>query len=190
MGSQPVVTGQDDPTETFVNTLTTKTILASSLAVALTACGGEPQQPEPTPTATPTPVAEYDPASRDYTLAPEAQALRDEADMAAFREEYMGYRQENETAATADGDAADAATQADTDPRAGLSWADLDRNDDAHLTPGEYAIWAATVEQGNAELTDEQEKRIVDSFYYYDQNRDGELSQREFTSARRGDDLG
>ena len=77
--------------------------------------------------------------------------------------------------------------------RRDMSWSYLDRNSDGQLTVAEYAIWAIplTPEAGEeVDISEDQAERLADSFYYYDQDGDGELSQREFTSARRGDDIG
>ena len=79
-----------------------------------------------------------------------------------------------------------------------MTWSYLDRNDDGQLSVAEYAIWAiplspnneAMNDQGEPELQSETINRAADSFFYYDQDGDSYLSQREFTSARRGDRIG
>ena len=73
-----------------------KLILASSAAIALTACGSE--DVENTPVDDIDEIVdndtEYDPMTRDYTLSEEAQARRDQFDEEATAEEYGQYRDE------------------------------------------------------------------------------------------------
>ena len=191
--------------------LTTKTLFASSLALALAACGGEAEEPVEVATPEPTPTAEYDPMSRDYTLSEAAAERRAAFDADAFQTEYDGYRAEiidevdEEQAGDAnDADAGTASTTASsrdatTNMRArdDMSWSYLDRDGDGRLSVAEYAIWAIPLDPEAVKpndtapyLTAEQANKAADSFFYYDQNGDTYLSQREFTSARRGDDLG
>lgn len=82
--------------------------------------------------------------------------------------------------------------------RSNMTWSYLDRNDDGQLSVAEYAIWAIPLDPTEPEANDarppyviaEEANKAADSFFYYDQDGDTYLSQREFTSARRGDDLG
>ena len=73
-----------------------KLILASSAAIALTACGSE--DVENTPVDDIDEIVdsdtEYDPMTRDYTLSEEAQARRDQFDEEATVEDYGQYRDE------------------------------------------------------------------------------------------------
>ena len=191
--------------------LNTKTILACTLVSALAACGGEAEEPVEVATPEPTPTAEYDPLTRDYTLSESALERRAEFDVDAFQEEYSGYRdqivEENDDDAAEDSNDTDPqatpspantrSSGSNMKPREDMSWSYLDRDGDGQLSVAEYAIWAIpldpTAEKPNDAapyVTAEQANKAADSFFYYDRNGDTYLSQREFTSARRGDDLG
>lgn len=79
--------------------------------------------------------------------------------------------------------------------RSDMGWSYLDRNDDGKLSVAEYAIWAIPLDPANPKpndetkpfVTAEQANKAADSFFYYDRDGDTYLSQREFTSARRGE---
>ena len=197
----------------------TATVAAGALALALAACGNpapdadRPLDTEATPAAT---TAEYDPMTRDYTLSEEAQTRRAAADMGAMQQEYGTFRNEirdervrmgnNRDAAadmseddreemTAAAQARDSATNMRT--RANMTWGYLDRNDDDKLSVAEYAIWAipldpnatAPNDAGQPQLTADQANKAADSFFYYDADGDTYLSRREFTAARRGENI-
>lgn len=82
--------------------------------------------------------------------------------------------------------------------RGDMSWSYLDRNSDGQLSVAEYAIWAIPLDPNAPKPNDEkkpyttadQTNKAADSFFYYDTDGDTYLSQREFTSARRGDKIG
>ena len=193
--------------------------LVSGLAIALAACGDEPEAPvtEETPVET---ASEYDPMTRDYTLSEDAQTRRAEFDTDGFRTEYTGYRDEI-SAETDSEESMGAEREADMEEgqmpeagapapmpsrdantnmraRADMSWSYLDRNDDNQLSVAEYAIWAipldpnatAPNDSGTPQLTDDQINKAADSFFYYDIDGDTYLDRREFTAARRGEDVG
>lgn len=192
--------------------------LATGLALALAACGDNEAEDTPAVTQTETAavVAEFDPMTRDYTLSEDARTRRDAFDPDAFQQEYAGYRDEIGSEQVRMGDnrqsdgemtdedraEMDAASQkrdANTNMRAreNMTWSYLDRNDDGKLSVAEYAIWAIpldpTAPKPNDQppyLTADQANKAADSFFYYDQDGDTYLSQREFTSARRGDMVG
>ena len=201
-------------TETDVTTTTTKAILASSLAIALAACGSEAEEPAQNPAADAqaNAEAEYDPMTRDYALNETAAERRASFDDAAFGTEYAAYREEiiaervaeaGEATDDMDDDdraemtAASSARDAGTTMRArkDMTWPYLDRNDDNRLSVAEYAIWAipldpnapAANDSDEPQLTADQINKAADSFFYYDLDGDTYLSRREFTSARRGD---
>ncbi len=81
--------------------------------------------------------------------------------------------------------------------RSEMTWSYLDRNDDGQLSVAEYAIWAIPLDPTEPEPNDarppyvEQEEinKAADSFFYYDRDGDTYLDQREFTSARRGENF-
>lgn len=191
--------------------------LATGIALTLAACGDNDADEVETPVATETAavVAEFDPMTRDYTLSEDAQERRAGFDADAFQSEYAGYRDEigseqvrmgdnrDSNAEMTDEDRAemDAAAKArdsNTNMRAreNMTWSYLDRNDDGKLSVAEYAIWAIPLDPTKPKandqapyLTADQANKAADSFFYYDQDGDTYLSQREFTSARRGDTL-
>lgn len=197
----------------------TTTLAGCALALALTACGNpaedadRPLDTETTPAAT---TAEYDPMTRDYTLSEEAQTRRAAADMDAMQTDYGTYRDEirgeqvrmgnNRDAGVdmSDDDRAEmtAAAQArapatNMRTRANMTWGYLDRNDDDKLSVAEYAIWAipldpnasAPNDTGQPQITADQANKAADSFFYYDADGDTYLSRREFTAARRGENI-
>ncbi len=173
-----------------MKTIKANVILATGMALALAACGEKEAAEPATEQTEEVAVApqEFDPASRDYTLSAAAQERRDGFDQAAFMSEFDGYRAD--AAPKADAAGADgAATAAD---RGAMNWSSLDRDADANLTVAEYAIWAIALDPAaaDAKVTAEQAAKAADSFFYYDLDGDGFLSQREFTSARRGEDFG
>ena len=79
-----------------------------------------------------------------------------------------------------------------------MTWTYLDRNEDNQLSVAEYAIWAipldpaaeAANDSDSPQLEPDQIDKAADSFFYYDVDGDTYLSRREFTSARRGDEIG
>jgi hypothetical protein len=81
--------------------------------------------------------------------------------------------------------------------RSEMTWSYLDRNDDGQLSVAEYAIWAIPLDPTEPEPNDalppyveaEEINKAADSFFYYDRDGDTYLSQREFTSARRGENF-
>lgn len=195
------------------------TAIASTLALALAACGDDAEEPmvgsEMADVETEQ-TAEYDPMTRDYTLSEEAQARRDAFDTDAFQTEYGGYRDEitGEQVQIGAGAAPDAEMTEDdraemeaaSQPRdattnmrlrENMTWSYLDRNDDNRLSVAEYAIWAIPLDPNapkrNDEtmpyLTAEQANKAGDSFFYYDLDGDTYLDRREFTAARRGENF-
>ncbi|GMM94217.1 hypothetical protein [Qipengyuania sp. MTN3-11] len=201
---------------TFKTNLALASGLALALAACGDSNDAEPIEANPEADMAANQQAEYDPMTRDYTLSEDAQTRRDEFDGDAFQNEYSGFRDEitseqvrmgadmEAEADMTDDDRAemeaasqprDAATNMRT--RANMTWGYLDRNDDDQLSVAEYAIWAipldpnatAPNDQGQPELTADQANKAADSFFYYDIDGDTYLSRREFTSARRGEDL-
>lgn len=192
---------------------TTSLIAASSLALALAGCG-EQDAAETEEAVVAQPAAEYDPMAQDYTLSEAAAERRAEFDADAFNAEYDGYRAEvleetDEPAADASGkDTQNASPSQQAAPvrdansnmkaRADMNWSYLDRNEDGKLSVAEYAIWAVPLDPDAPKENDEtkpyvsaeQANKAADSFFYYDVNGDTYLSQREFTSARRGETIG
>ena len=192
--------------------------LATGLAMALAACGDNDAEEVPVVAETTAVVADFDPMTRDYALSEDAQTRRDEFDSDAFQSEYAGYRDEIVSEQVRMGDdsggdsgtgmseedrtemeAASQARDTSTNMRAreNMTWSYLDRNDDGQLSVAEYAIWAIPLDPTKPKandqapyLTAEQANKAADSFFYYDQDGDTYLSQREFTSARRGDMVG
>lgn len=197
----------------------TTTLAGCALALALTACGNpaedadRPLDTETTPAAT---TAEYDPMTRDFTLSEEAQTRRAAADMDAMQTDYGTYRDEirgeqvrmgnnrdagadmsddDRAEMTAAAQARDPATNMRT--RANMTCGYLDRNEDDKLSVAEYAIWAipldpnasAPNDTGQPQLTAAQTNKAADSFFYYDADGDTYLSLREFTAARRGENI-
>lgn len=79
--------------------------------------------------------------------------------------------------------------------RSDMRWSYLDRNSDGQLSVAEYAIWAVPLDPNAPKANDEtkpytsadQTNKAADSFFYYDIDGDTYLSQREFSSARRGE---
>lgn len=193
--------------------------LASGLALALAACGdndADTVEPNPEADMEANQTVEYDPMTRDYTLSEEAQERRTAFDGDAFQTEYGTYRDEITAEQVRMGNNRDGDTEmtdedreemrAASEPRdaatnmrarANMTFGYLDRNDDDQLSVAEYAIWAipldpnnqAPNDQGQPELTSEQANKAADSFFYYDIDGDTYLSRREFTSARRGENL-
>lgn len=196
-------------------TITKSALLAGSLALGLAACNDSTPAPEPSEVPVNVPRgAEYDPMTGNYTLTPEAQVRRDAMDPAAVETEYAGYRSDVMKERVRTGARTDASTEMTDDDRAELqaasqqrdsktnmrtrenmTWSYLDRNKDGKLSVAEYAIWAIPLDPNaparNDEkapyLTADQANKAGDSFFYYDQDGDTYLSQREFTAARRGE---
>lgn len=202
-----------------MNHIRTNAILASGLALALAACGGEPAEDveaNPAADAEANATAEYDPMQRDYTLTGEDATRRAEFDIDSFQEEYAGYRDEIVSEQVSSGDDSSgnelmsederAEMQAAAEPRDAstnmrarehMTWSYLDRNGDDRLSVAEYAIWAIpldpTAPARNDEtapyLTAQQANKAADSFFYYDIDDDTYLERREFTAARRGENF-
>ena len=200
-----------------MNIISTKTALASGLALALAACGGEADDPTVGSEMADVEVnetAEYDPMTRDYQLSEDAQTRRGEFDEDAFQSEYSGYRDEIVSEQVDKGTNRTAETDIDEDERAemeaagqprdertnmrsreNMTWGYLDRNDDNQLSVAEYAIWAipldptkpARNDENAPHLTSEEANKAADSFFYYDIDGDSYLDRREFTAARRGE---
>jgi len=190
---------------------------ASGLAMALAACGQEPETevvtPEPMETEMAT-TADADPMGRDYTLTPEAQERRASFNIDDFNTEYSAMRDEDmagsgtsdasgsdTTGGTGEGMSADAGASGsggDLRDRSAMTWEFLDRNSDGQLSVAEYAVWAIPVDPNEPKpndekkpyVTAEQANKAADSFFYYDQDGNTYLSQSEFTNARSGADIG
>jgi len=185
----------------FMNMLKANLVLVSGMALALAGCG-ENEAAEPVAAPADQVAAapqEFDPASREFTLSADAQKRREGFDSAAFTTEYDGYRAAAAAPQTGDAAAQTAKVNAQGLPERGeMNWEYLDRNADGKLSVAEYAIWAVPLNpdapKANDEtkpyVTAEQANKAADSFFYYDLNGDTYLSQREFTSARRGEDFG
>lgn len=153
----------------------------AGLALMLGACGDANEVAEtemdtatmPDETANTTAMTDYDPMSRDYTLTAEQQERRDAFDMEAFRTDYDEYR-------TAMADDPNMASMT----RADMQYSMLDQDGDNQLSAAEYALYAAPA--GTAELTDDQVGQVADSYYYFDTDGDGFISDAEFSSLRAG----
>lgn len=187
--------------------------LATGLALALAACGDNDAEEADVAAVETEPVAateEFDPMTRDYELTGEAQTRRAGFDVDTFQSEYRGYRDEiagsgespsgstpeaEATATGGTGQATTGSTGTGMPDRRSMSWSYLDRNSDGRLSVAEYAIWAIPLDpnapkpndQTKPYVTAEQANKAADSFFYYDTDGDSYLSQREFTTARRGD---
>lgn len=179
-----------------MTTIKANIILATGMALALAACG-EKEAAAPDPVLTEDVAVspqEFDPASRQFALSADAQKRRDGFDQAAFMTEYGGYRVDVDSSADAEGTEAESSLA----DRGSMNWSFLDRNEDGQLSVAEYAIWAVPLDPEAPKATDEtrpyvtaeQASKAADSFFYYDLDGDTYLSQREFTSARRGEDFG
>ncbi|WP_147270779.1 hypothetical protein [Alteripontixanthobacter maritimus] len=193
----------------------TSLLAASTLTLALAACG-EPEVAENNDVVVAEPKAEYDPMAQDYTLSEAAAERRAEFDADAFNSEYDGYRtdileekddvkavpepagQDMENASQAQSDTPKRDANSNMKAREDMTWSYLDRNGDGKLSVAEYAIWAVPLDPNAPKANDEtkpyvsaeQANKAADSFFYYDVNGDTYLSQREFTSARRGETIG
>ncbi|TMM50057.1 hypothetical protein [Qipengyuania marisflavi] len=118
-------------------------------------------------------VNDFDPMSRDYTLSAEQKTRRDAFDMAAFRTDYDKYRMEMDK---------DKSMSEMT--RDKWEYSALDRNRDGKLSAAEYAFYAAPM--GSTKMDDAQLGKLADSYYFYDADGDGYISDSEFTSIRSG----
>lgn len=156
-----------------MKTLKTTTLLASSLALALAACGEEPVDDVDTAameTAEPVETAEFDPLSRDYELTAEARERRDAFDMDAFQTEYGGFRDEmgNGAGSASGGNMAndDAMTGSDGDEAMANS------GDDGKMSASQDTTMAGP---GGGVMA-----RGAMSWDYLDRNSDGMLSVAEY----------
>ena len=148
--------------------------LAGTAALALSACGDSSEddlaEVDPMPTETAASDMDSDPMARDYTLTAEQQARRDTFDQAAFDTEYASLSSGN----------------TGTIDRASMSYADADRNGDGNLSSAEYAYYGSS---GLASLSEAQNRRLIDAFYYYDLDGDGYISSSEFDSMGSGSSM-
>lgn len=197
----------------------TTVLMAAPLTLALAACADDtPEEPIATDTVADAQAntSEYDPMTRDYTMSEDAQTRRDAFDADAMQNDYGTYRGEIMDEQVRMGDNRDSEADMSEDDRAemqaasqqrdaatnmrerqNMTWGYLDRNDDDQLSVAEYAIWAIPLDPNapkpNDELTPyltaDQANKAADSFFYYDIDGDSYLSRREFTAARRGENL-
>ena len=193
--------------------------LVSGLALAVAACGdndADTVDANPEADMQANQQAEYDPMTRDYTLSEDAQTRRADFDVDEFQTNYSGYRDEIGGEQVRMGNNADADSEMTDDDRAemeaaaqprdattnmrtraNMTWGYLDRDDDDRLSVAEYAIWAIPLDPNTPARNDEtapyltadQANKAADSFFYYDIDGDSYLDRREFTSARRGENL-
>lgn len=157
-----------------------KTLVAvSGLAMALAACGQDPETevvvPEPMEdTDTVATTADVDPMGRDYTLTQEAQERRSAFNVDDFNTEYTALQDENMSTSgmsgsTTTSDSGQMAGNAGSDSsgtmaggssgglrdRSAMTWEFLDRNSDGQLSVAEYAVWAIPVDPNNPKPNDE-----------------------------------
>ncbi|WP_324260654.1 hypothetical protein U4960_10850 [Altererythrobacter sp. H2] len=158
---------------------------------------------------------EFNPLERDYTLSAEAQERRAEFDVDEFNSQFRELHNELAQSGSATGTTTTGGTTTTTSPgstttttgqmgtgsglmeRSAMNWSYLDRNSDGRLSVAEYAIWAIPMDPNAPRpnddttpyVTADQANRAADSFFYYDQDGDGYLSQVEFNNARRGGDV-